>query len=107
MLTAKFLGVIPVFSLLSCHNLRVPLSNPCDVTHLSEKLQTVLSVFHYRNIPDKSFFEVSSMLDKKSMILFVSCWLLLAVLSLPSGASAASGPQVSGTGTGLLTHSPS
>jgi hypothetical protein len=40
------------------------------------------------------------MLDKKSMLLFVSCWLLLAVISLPSGASAASGPQVSEAGTG-------
>ena len=40
------------------------------------------------------------MLDKKSMLLFVSCWLLLAVLSLPSGVSAASGLQVSGAGTG-------
>ena len=40
------------------------------------------------------------MLDKKSMFLFVSCWLLLAVISLPSGASAASGPQVSEAGTG-------
>jgi hypothetical protein len=36
----------------------------------------------------------------KSMFLFVSCWLLLAVISLPSGASAASGPHVSDTGTG-------
>jgi hypothetical protein len=27
--------------------------------------------------------------DKKSVLLFVSCWLLLAVISLPSGASAA------------------
>ncbi|RPI40542.1 MAG: hypothetical protein EHM53_01545 [Methanoregulaceae archaeon] len=37
-------------------------------------------------------------LDKKSMLLFVSCWLLLAILSLPSGASAAPGPQVSDAG---------
>lgn len=35
--------------------------------------------------------------DKKTMLLFVSCWLLLAVLTLPSGASAAV-PQVAGTG---------
>jgi hypothetical protein len=35
------------------------------------------------------------MFDKRSMLLFVSCWLLLAVLSLPSGASATAGPQVS------------
>jgi len=42
MLTAKFLGVIPVFSLLYCHNLQVPSSNPGDVTHLSEELPTVL-----------------------------------------------------------------
>jgi len=35
------------------------------------------------------------MLDKKSMLLFVSCWLLLAVVSLPSGASAAMSPQMS------------
>jgi hypothetical protein len=40
------------------------------------------------------------MLDKKSMLLFVCCWLFLAVISLPSGASAASGPQVSDAGTG-------
>ncbi len=40
------------------------------------------------------------MLDKKSMLLFVSCWLLLAVLSLPSGASAASDLQVSGESNG-------
>ena len=39
------------------------------------------------------------MLDKKSMLLFVSCWLLLAVLSLPSGASAATSPQMSDAGT--------
>lgn len=36
----------------------------------------------------------------KSMLMFVSCWLLLAVISLPSGASAASGPPVSDAGTG-------
>jgi hypothetical protein len=41
-----------------------------------------------------------AMPDKKSVLLFVSCWLLLVVISLPSGASAASGPQISGTGTG-------
>jgi hypothetical protein len=40
------------------------------------------------------------MIDKKSLILFVSCWLLLAVISLPSGTSAAPIPQVSDTGTG-------
>jgi hypothetical protein len=34
------------------------------------------------------------MLDKKSLFLFVSCWLLLAVTFLPSGASAASGLPV-------------
>lgn len=39
------------------------------------------------------------MLDKKSMLLFVSCWLLLAVVSLPSGASAANSPQMSDAGT--------
>ena len=39
------------------------------------------------------------MLTKKSMLLFVSCWLLLAVVSLPSGASAAMTPPMSGTGT--------
>jgi hypothetical protein len=40
--------------------------------------------------------------DKKSILLFVSCWLFLAVISLPSGASAASasGSQVSEAGTG-------
>ena len=40
------------------------------------------------------------MLDKKSILLFVSCWLLLAVISLPSGALAASGPQSADAGTG-------
>jgi len=39
------------------------------------------------------------MLDKKSMLLFVSCWLLLAVVSLPSGASAAISPEMSDAGT--------
>ena len=39
------------------------------------------------------------MFDKKSLLLFVSCWLLLAVLFLPSGVSAAAGPQVSDAGT--------
>ena len=39
------------------------------------------------------------MLTKKSMLLFVSCWLLLAVVSLPSGASAATSPQMSDAGT--------
>ncbi|MDD1680177.1 MAG: hypothetical protein LUQ35_01070 [Methanoregula sp.] len=39
------------------------------------------------------------MLTKKSMLLFASCWLLLAVVSLPSGASAATSPQVSDAGT--------
>jgi hypothetical protein len=34
------------------------------------------------------------------MFLFVSCWLLLAVIFLPSGASAASGPQEFDAGTG-------
>jgi len=38
--------------------------------------------------------------DKKSILLFVSCWLLLAVMTLPSGASAAIGPQVPDAGTG-------
>lgn len=38
--------------------------------------------------------------DKRSLLLFVSCWLLLAVISLPSGASAVSGPQLSDAGTG-------
>ncbi len=37
----------------------------------------------------------------KSMLLFVSCWLLLAVISLPSSASAAPGPQMSDAGTGF------
>jgi hypothetical protein len=37
------------------------------------------------------------MLTKKSMLLFVSCWLLLAVLTLPSGASAVP-PQVTADG---------
>jgi len=40
------------------------------------------------------------MFDKKSMFLFVSCWLFLAVIFLPSGASAAPGPQVSDAGMG-------
>ncbi len=39
------------------------------------------------------------MSNNKPLLLFVSCWLLLAVLFLPSGASAASGPLASGTGT--------
>jgi len=39
------------------------------------------------------------MLTRKSMVLFVSCWLLLAVVSLPSGASAATIPPVSDAGT--------
>ena len=39
------------------------------------------------------------MLTKKSMLLFVSCWLLLAVVSLPSGALAATSPQMSDAGT--------
>ena len=34
------------------------------------------------------------------MLLFVTCWLLLAVISLPSGVSAAITPQVSDAGTG-------
>jgi hypothetical protein len=38
--------------------------------------------------------------DKKSILLFVSCWLLLAVITLPSGASAAISPQVPDAGTG-------
>jgi hypothetical protein len=38
------------------------------------------------------------MFDIKSLLLFVSCWLLLAVLFLPSGVSAVPGPQVSDTG---------
>jgi hypothetical protein len=38
--------------------------------------------------------------DKKSILLFVSCWLLLAVISLPSGVSAATGPQLNDAGTG-------
>ena len=38
--------------------------------------------------------------DKKSLLLFGFCWLILAVISLPSGASAASDPQVSDTGSG-------
>lgn len=33
------------------------------------------------------------MLDKRSLFLFVSCWLLLAAVTLPSGASAALVPQ--------------
>jgi hypothetical protein len=38
--------------------------------------------------------------DKKSLFLFVSCWLLLAVISLPSGASAVSLPSAdAGTGS--------
>jgi len=40
------------------------------------------------------------MLDKKSILLFVSCWLLLAVITIPSGASAATSHQVSDAGTG-------
>ena len=40
------------------------------------------------------------MLDKKTLFLFVSCWLLLAVICLPSGASAVPGLQVSDAGTG-------
>lgn len=36
--------------------------------------------------------------DNKSMLLFVSCWLLLAVLTLPSGASAAFVQPVTGAG---------
>lgn len=39
------------------------------------------------------------MLTKKSMLLFMSCWLLLAVVSLPTGASAAV-TQMSDEGTG-------
>lgn len=35
------------------------------------------------------------MLNNKSLLLFASCWLLLSVIFLPSGASASSGPQVS------------
>ncbi|OPX62739.1 MULTISPECIES: hypothetical protein [unclassified Methanoregula] len=38
--------------------------------------------------------------DKKTILLFVSCWLLLAVLTLPSGASAAPVPQVAVDGPG-------
>ena len=41
------------------------------------------------------------MYTKKSLFLFVSCWLLLAVISLPSGASATSGPQVADAGAGF------
>jgi hypothetical protein len=41
------------------------------------------------------------MFDKKSLFLFVFCWLLLAVVFLPSGVSAAPGPQVSDAGTTL------
>jgi hypothetical protein len=40
------------------------------------------------------------MFNKKSLFLFVSCWLLLAVISLPSGVTAATGPQVSDAGCG-------
>ena len=40
------------------------------------------------------------MRNKNSILLFVSCWLLLAVITLPSGASAASVPQVTDAGTG-------
>ncbi len=39
------------------------------------------------------------MLNKKSMLLFASCWLLLAVIFLPSSASAATVPQLSGAVT--------
>jgi hypothetical protein len=38
--------------------------------------------------------------DKKSLFLFVSCWLLLAVVSLPSGASAVMTPPSTEAGTG-------
>jgi len=38
--------------------------------------------------------------ENKSILLFVSCWLLLAVIFLSSFAAAASGPQVSEAGTG-------
>jgi len=38
--------------------------------------------------------------DKKTILLFVSCWLLLAVLTLPSGASAVPVQQVTAEGPG-------
>jgi len=38
--------------------------------------------------------------SRLSMLLFISCWLLLAVIFIPSGASAVSDPQVSTAGTG-------
>jgi len=40
------------------------------------------------------------MSSRLSILLFLSCWLLLAVLFIPSGASAVSDPQVSAAGTG-------
>jgi hypothetical protein len=41
------------------------------------------------------------MFDKKFTLPFISCWLLLAVISLPSGALAVSSPQVSDAGRGF------
>jgi hypothetical protein len=46
------------------------------------------------------------MFDKKSLLLFVSCWLLLAVLFLPSGASAVPDMPGSDTRTTMLETFP-